>query len=188
MSSCFFLLQKIDLALFQGHRSTHLRLNVKPRKENLWKKVFKKSAWKKHLIRQKVLFNSLSHKLQPILHIIDQNEHLKIFENHFYKYILKIAFSQKSKMKISFVCPSSFSWTINHLIQLSFFKNYFAYHSWWVISIYIDILTNHGGSIFTCSKFCPNTNSAQKFRPPWTEILRRRKMCISLFSHNNEID
>ena len=76
-------------------------------------------------------FNSLSHKLQLLhftflAHIIDQNEHLKIFETHFYKYILKIAFSQKSKMKTSFVCPSSLSWTINLLMQLSFFKNYFA--------------------------------------------------------------
>ena len=150
------------------------------------KTVFKKSTWKKHLIRQKVLFNSLSHKLQPILHIIDQNEHLKIFENHFYKYILKIAFSQKSKMKISFVCPSSFSWTIIHLIQLSFFMNYFA-NIPDELSLF-DILTNHGGSIFNCSKLGPNTNSGQKFRPPWMEILRRRKMCISPFSPNNEID
>ena len=60
----FLLLQKIDLALFQGHRSTHLRLNVKPRKENLWKQYLKNQHEKKHLISQKVLYNSRSHKLQ----------------------------------------------------------------------------------------------------------------------------
>ena len=74
-----------------------------------------------------VLLNSLSQQLHfnptPFLqerylaHIIDQKEHLKIFENRFYKYILKTAFLQKSKMKTSFVCPSSLSWTINLLIH-----------------------------------------------------------------------
>ena len=88
------------------------------------------------MTKRLVLSNSLSQQLQflpftflqerYLAHIIDQNEHLKIFENHFYKYILKTAFSQKSKMKTSFVCPSSLSWTINLLMQLSFFKNYFA--------------------------------------------------------------
>ena len=61
-----------------------------------------------------VLLNSLSQQLQflpftffagKIAHIIDRNEHLKTFENQFYKYILKTAFSQRSKMKTSFVCP-----------------------------------------------------------------------------------
>ena len=83
-----------------------------------------------------VLWNSLSEQLlllpftflqeRYLAHIIDLNEHLTIFEKHFYKYILKTAFSQKSKMKTSSVCPSSLSWTINLLMQLSFFKNYFA--------------------------------------------------------------
>ena len=73
-----------------------------------------------------ILKNALPISLPFLAHIIDQNEHLKIFENHFYKYILKIALSQKSKIKTNFLCLSTLSWTINLLIQLSFLKNYFA--------------------------------------------------------------
>ena len=117
-----------------------------------------------------------------LAHIIHQKEHLKIFENHFYKYILKTVFSQRSKMKTSL---SSLSWTINLLMHF-FCKKYFANIPDELSQF--NILTNHGRSIFNFSKLGQNTNSAQKFRPPWTKILRRRKVCISPFFPNNEID
>ena len=101
------------------------------------KKIYENSILKINMTKSLVLSNSLSQQLQlypsPFLqerylaHIIDQNEHLQIFDNPFYKYILKSAFSQKSKVKTCFVCPSNLSWTINLLMQLSFFTNYFAY-------------------------------------------------------------
>ena len=60
----------------------------------------KKSIWDDKQFLLIVCHISYNSYLSPFLaHIIDQNVHLKIFESHFYKYILKIAFSQNLRWK-----------------------------------------------------------------------------------------
>ena len=86
----------------QTDRQTHTQglllkflrnLKITMKKNLRWWKV-----WSFQIVSQSSynFYPSLILKKKYLAHIMDQHEHLKIFENHFYKKILKTAFSQKS--------------------------------------------------------------------------------------------
>ena len=122
---------------FQAYQLSHPSSGPQAQADPLgWPKIVKKFLcfsgcfWQKgthYIFSAKIFFYYL---LGPGVFLrgpgLGSSAHFKIFENNFYKYILKTAFSLKSKMKLSCVCLSYLLWTIYLLMQLSFLKNYFA--------------------------------------------------------------